>query len=590
MITLASDNHHKSLHTWPLWLTVLIVMTAALTWPAMKAPILLDDESSFRHVSEFTGWSDVFKADAFGLFRPAKNAIFYLFAPGDSINLTLWHSLVLASFLVSIAAVFFMLRVLLRSDLGALVGATIWTLTPTQSCLAVWMSCINISMCVIFLAVFVMLHIRASKSDKPMSGTFILASLSMFLAQASYETAVASAGLAFLIDELIEERRPFKRRLPAYILYSAVTLGFLAIRFIAGTNVESHGLNEGFHPDIEPWQQSASAGWFMMQHLLMWLAPLGRIEFASTYLWGVSATPLELVLSWCAVITLLLTAWFSRKSMPLLSLGLLWFFGTSFPSSNVVPISAGPIEDYYLIIPSIGLVIAVIGILQHLLSARQSKRPGRMTRFSPAAPALIACILIWRGSLVPFFAFQASSWNTPLELYLRCADSRTHQYQLKALAARELFMAGRFEESAILSAEAYQEGPWHQTAILLHGFSLNHTGEPGRAAEILDELLSTKKPSNASFQAASVEMARIQIRQGESWETARETLLPVLQYGAARYQIDAIHILAEIYDINGMRTKALQTLERGIATHPNHTAFVTQMNAISKSAETSPEP
>ena len=67
MITLASDNHHKSLHTWPLWLTVLIVMTAALTWPAMKAPILLDDESSFRHVSEFTGWSDVFKADAFGL-------------------------------------------------------------------------------------------------------------------------------------------------------------------------------------------------------------------------------------------------------------------------------------------------------------------------------------------------------------------------------------------------------------------------------------------------------------------------------------------------------------------------------------------
>lgn len=105
------------------------------------------------------------------------------------------------------------------------------------------------------------------------------------------------------------------------------------------------------------------------------------------------------------------------------------------------------------------------------------------------------------------------------------------------------------------------EGPSHQTTVLLRGFSLSHTGEPARVAVTLEELPSTRKPSNASLQAPSVEMARIQIRPGESQETTRETLLPVLQYGNARYQIDAIHVLTEIYHINGM---SAQTLHQGL--------------------------
>ena len=92
---------------------------------------LLDDLDGMAHAATFEGWPDALKADAYGLFRPIKNAIFYSFSQQEEINLTTWHSLFLGSFLTSIAAVFFLLRALFKSDLGALIGATVWSLTPT---------------------------------------------------------------------------------------------------------------------------------------------------------------------------------------------------------------------------------------------------------------------------------------------------------------------------------------------------------------------------------------------------------------------------------------------------------------------------
>jgi len=583
MIQFASNKDHQTTNSWPLWLTIILAVGAFLAWPARHAPIILDDIDAFTHVATFSHWTDVFKADAYGLFRPVKTAVFHLFAPQESVDLTTWHSLILAAFLGSIGAVFALLRVLLRSDAGALTGAAIWGLTPTQSSLAVWMSCINISICVIFIAVFLILHLRASRKGNAMNLQFVLAGLTMFLAQASYETAVACAGLAFLADELTGDRRPIKQRLAPYGLYAAITFAFLIIRVAVGSNVESHGLNLGFDPEIAPWQQSVSSAWFLQKHLVMWLAPLGRVEFASTYLWGKSASSIELTLAWIGVILLLAASWFCRKRLPLFTFGVLWFFATALPSSNLIPIAAGPIEDYYLVIPSIGLVISLIALLQALLSrlftpASQDEE----ARLRPAVLLALGALLLWRASLIPFFGMQAAVWNDPLQLYLRCAETRSHQFQAQGLAARELLHAQRFEEAAILAEASFKDGPWQPTSGLILGLTKRHFGDEAGALKLFQHVVEQEKEPTASFQAASLEIAKIQAQEGEPWETSRAALIPILQHGSPDYRIKAIHLLARIYDSNDLKEKAVQTLERGVAEYPNHTPFVSHLNDITR--------
>ncbi len=580
MLSLSSDSKHEVIHSWPIWLTAIIGIAAVMAWPAMSAPILLDDEDGFRHAAQFKGWLDIFQADAFGLFRPVKNAIFYGFGQQEDINLTTWHGLILTFFLLSILAVFAFLRTLLRSDLGALIGTTIWGLTPTQSCLAVWMRCLNISMCVTFIVGFLLLHIRACRSSKRLNWHHASAVLLMFLAQSSYETAVVGVGLAFLIDEIWLEKRPLKERMGPYALYTVVTIAFLSIRFAVGASMEVHSRNVGFDPDIEPWQLTASAGWFTQQHLLMWIAPLGRIEFASCYLWGLSASSLEISIAWILMLGLLTGAWFLRKPMPLVSLGIFWFFLTGFPSSNVIPIAAGPIEDYYLIIPSMGLTLAFVSMLHWILQHSLSKQRDGSSMRRPLFLILAGGLVLSRAFLIPFFGLQAAVWKEPLELYLRVTETRPYQFSTKALAARELLNDQRFEEAAFLAGVAASEGPWYSPAHLVKGMALRQTGEIDEAIEALQQVISLNSAKSLFHQSASLELANIYASTKDDWAEARRHLLSVLEHGNHENRILAIHKLAEVYRRHKMAEKAIETLQRGIKLYPEHVEFHEHVKAI----------
>lgn len=579
MKPLISDSDQKEVHSSPIWLLAIVSVAAVLAWPAMSAPILLDDEDTFRHVANFTGWADVFKADVFGLFRPVKTSIYYAFSQQPELNLKLWHTMVLSSFLISVIAVFGMLRKLLRSDAGALLGAAMWALTPTQACVAIWMSCINISLCVTMLCLFIVLHLNAAEKGENRVARFFPAAGALFLAQCSYETAVSGIALAVLIDWLLPSKRPLALRVRAYVCYGAVTIAFLGIRLWAGSSMEAHNHNLGFEPDLEPWKQSVSSPWFALQHLLMWLAPLGRIEFASTYIWGKSASMLEIAIAWIVMLGFLVTAWGIRRRTPMISLGMFWFLGTLFPCSNLVPISSGPIDDYYLIIPSIGLVISVIGIL-HLCVSRTPLQSSGPLNYRAGLLTIIACLLVWRASLVPFFGLQCSLWKNPLELFSRSAASRDHQFLTKTLAARELLQQGFHEDAAKLASEAASEGTWHPGALVVQGLALSRLERQEEALAVFNKLFQFDSMDRRFLHVSLIEVARIHGKRGDDWKLSRDALLPILEGDPDNYQIQAIHLLADIYATRDMKDRAIATLNRGIELHPGHTAFTQQREEI----------
>jgi hypothetical protein len=573
----------KIISNWQFWLLLLLVLTTILAWPGMSSPPLLDDKDGIAHSMRFESWQETFGPDSFGLFRPLKNFIFYFFGKQSEINLPLWHGMVLLAFLASIVSVFAMARSVLTSAPWALVAAAVWALTPTQTIAAVWMSCINISISVIFLSVFLIMHRRSMNGGKFLSGSALIAALLLFLGQVSYETAVAGVALAFIADQFIGNHSSIKTRSAHYALYIATTLLFLTIRHFNGSTADNQASNLGFAPDTQLWQLFVSAPWFICKHIQMWFFPLGRIEFVSTYIWGKSATPLELASAWIILIGIVVGAWLLRKKLPVVTFGVFWFLLAAAPSSNLIPIFAGPIEDYYLIIPSIGFGLVFASLLRELCLKHGKSFGARSERVRLLTVTSIGVLCVWRLFLIPFFHLQAELWNKPLELYIRCANTRPLQFQAQGLAARELYVLGDFDQAYQLAKGAAETAPWYPVSHMVQGFAANSLGKPEEALDSLNKVLGISDIESRLKFACRLEIADIHLRHTRQFDLARETILPILESSSAEYRLDAVHLLTEIYIAKNNVPKAIQTLQQGLSLFPDDPTLIEHLQSIQQS-------
>lgn len=573
------------------WVALIVVVATIVNWPGVKSPPFLDDLDGLTYTSAFTHWSQIWGPDSFGLFRPVKNLIFYLYGRTGVDSIAVWHGMVMAAFLLTIPTVFVLCRYLFKSAGWPLLATAAWALAPTQTSTVVWMSCINISVSVIFLNLFLVFHIRTVGTDKIWTRNFVVALVLLFLAQISYETAVAAAALAMIHDLFLfpTSKNGWLRRGFRYAGYGLVTLGFLTIRHFNGAVSSSQKSNFGFSPDIEKWQLSVSGPWFMFKHLMMWLLPVGRIEFISTYVWGKSATTMDLVVAWVVVILLLGIAWQMRKKSPLFAFGIFWFFLTLFPSSNLIPIYAGPIEDYYLVIPSIGLVIALVAIVKALVDYRtRAEEFGHRGRVL-AAVLMLAWIAIFRLAFVPLCWFQADLWNKPLELNFRIANSRPYQFQAQGLAARILFIDGDFSGALILAEEAYATAPWYGIGPMVGGSTLVKMNRPLEAVQRFDAALDVFPKHSKLSDYCNLKLAEIYGDPGSmnDFSKSRGKLILILENRDSIYFREAIHLLSTNYQKQGKLDEALATLAKGLRVYPKDQMLISHELDVRNLLETS---
>ncbi len=551
-----------------LWLALLLVLAAALFWPGMTSRPLLDDKSGLAHVSEMTSWKETLGPDCFGLLRPIKNIVFYLFRNLDPMPLMLWHGFNLACFLAALVSVYFLVRRLFGSDRWALAAAAVWALTPTQVSTAVWMSCFNISVAIVFISLFLQAHMKSVAREKTFTSMAALAGIAMFLAQMSYEAAVSAMGLAFLCDHIGRQPPALRKRIAHYGFYFAVTIAYLAIRHYFGASIGYRDGNAAISPNVESWQLAVSAPWLMMKHLMMWLSPLGRMEILGSYIWGESASMGELVFAWILMSAIALTGLLLWKRSPWLAFGILWFFVAAFPSSNLVPIFAGPVEDYYLAIPSIGLAIALAGISRQMIVRLQQGGDFMHQRSRMAAVMVLALLATWRAAYVPFVPMQAAMWNRPLEIYLQSAASRNFQLINLALAAKELQAAGRNEEALALVGQAEKIGGWFAAVPMVKGYALARGGRLEPALAALQRAVDLAPEKTMTSQACRVYIGQIHLQLGHGPDVVREALRPVLDHGQKEYRVQAILAMTALYLKEKNSSRAIATIDRGLALFP----------------------
>ncbi|MCW1924154.1 tetratricopeptide repeat protein [Luteolibacter arcticus] len=561
-----------------IYIALFAVMCAvvALAWPGLRSPSFLDDLDHAAHVTHFSGWKDTLGTDCFGLFRPFKNIVYYSFHRFGTPPPLLWHSIPLGLYLGAVAAVFALSRRLTSSSLAGLAAAALWALSATQTTTVIWMACFNISLSVILICLAVLQYDRSWDSARPWAGRLPACLVLTFLALVSYETALCIAPVCVATDVLRKRRLFSKPALLRYAALAAVTLGFLVLRHQLGGVSKANYNNFSFDPEMPLWKLSVSAPWLMWRHFSMWFFPFGRVEFMSTYIWGKSASMLDLAGAW-GFFLMLVAAWgFTLRRLPLFAFGIAWYFLASFPSSNFIPLRSGPIEDYYVVVPGVGLAIAVVALLRAARGWIATPQGSSLGYKKLTATCLVGSILVLKLAGIPLFWHQATLWNDPLRLYLAAAYDRPAQFQQKNLAARELIYRGDYVTAKQLVDESLADGPWYTINYLLLGEIAIRAGDYKAAADYFDRSQSMADTSPRFREFIHLRRAEIHVASGNLVE-ARDLLLPLLRRTGGEEHYPATVMLADIYFRQGDREKARKTLEKSATFHPQKRGEIEQL-------------
>ncbi len=209
------------------------------------------------------------------------------------------------------------------------------------------------------------------------------------------------------------------------------------------------------------------------------------------------------------ILALLWLAFSLRKSRPLISFGILWFFLALLVESTIIPLD--PVFEHRLYVPMFGFVLVLIDILRGLLQPRQ------LTAVLLAV-VLFVGLLTWNRNAL---------WNDPVAFY---EDNLLH--------------APNSERVAVGLAINYVEN-----------------GQSDSAREVLERAVVL----NPKYDQLYVILAKIYIEGGQF-----DQAMQALQNGlaVAPYSKTLLNKLGVLYDLLGQAQLAIQTLDKALSVEP----------------------
>ena len=357
-----------------------------------------DDINEFNYVGNALSgaWFSLFSSDSFHYFRPVKNLLFLIFAGLRTFGMPACRLLAIAIGIASFFPVLALCRRVIGRDAGTL-AAAVWLLSPTLVSSVAWLSCVNIQAMVAFAALALVQHDRERTPA---------ALLCMLLAMFSYESAIMLGPIAVAFDFYLRpERFRSVRAWRRYGLYAALSVAYLALRFLSASHLPDYASEEvGWNCLASKTELMSAAGYFTLLHLRTWLWPFGRMAVYATYQSGDVSVAVR-ALCWAAVLGLSFLSLSLRRRRPTVGFSIALFFLAFLPTSNALGFGNGPYGDYYLGVASIGLSLLIAEAAAWLWAVRRKNRI--------LAPALLAALVVWRGAAGVEAARWADCWADP---------------------------------------------------------------------------------------------------------------------------------------------------------------------------------
>jgi hypothetical protein len=454
-----------------LFFAALFVALGALYAPALDHGPNLDDREQIEHV-EFHG--ALRALDTFFQFRPLKNLWFHTFHRGFGDDFRWWRIVGLAVFFLHLVVVELYLERITGSPRKAMAGTAAYGFLAVHSSVVVWLSAAHIGVSALFL----MLALYGA--DRGTSGRrgvwYPLSAAALGVALLSYEAAVVFPALLLLQGVYLG--RSYRTRAGRLYLGAVVVLllGYLTLRFQFQARTIA-GVENLAWPAGQDWWLTLNGARYIALHAFYALDPWQTF--------GVRVPDLPAEHAWTAVGAWLavlaasaLSAVALVKRRSLAALGFLFFFVGIAPLSNLVPVGSGPVADYYLFLPSLGLVVVGIAFVDALWER---------------APAQVARGLTW-GLLAVWIAGHAAStrfqripaWENPQTLARYARQVQGDSFYQRFLAARIDAGRGRYRQAVRGYEAALDEAPYHEPSQAGYVVALINSRELDEAEKALE--------------------------------------------------------------------------------------------------------
>jgi hypothetical protein len=193
------------------------------------------------------------------------------------------------------------------------------------------------------------------------------------------------------------------------------------------------------------------------------------------------------------------------RAQPSLAVGWLWFGVMLLPVIGIVQVGLQAMADRYMYLPSIGLSIAVVGVIAALLPARPHK----------LAVGIGASVLLLILGLRAFA--QVELWRNPEQLFATSLQNAGESRTLRANLAHVMWDHGSYEAAVEQLAEALKYDPTDDELHWRLGLSLFQLGRYDQADRHLTEAVQL----NPRSAPAHLYLACLRKQQGKTAEAIR---------------------------------------------------------------------
>ena len=411
---------------------------------------MFDDELEISFVSQFNSVQDTFTVDCFGLFRPVKNLIFFTWTRCFPDQYPLWRLTTIVAFLGLIPIVYQFFGLFFRDQPWLrLMTTALWAAAPTMTSVVFWTSGTNIIVGGYGFFLYFLLSERSQKllASEKIEMAYAVQFVSLIclaFACFSYEAAMAAPFLLLLKTYVQHWDRLREKRTWIFFFLSLFTLSlyFILREYYGG--VTNFVIRPTLPAESDLWV-SLSSGWMFLVHALRWLWPFGHQGMLIVF--SPEANKTLVVVAAVAVFSLGIGLFLGRKKWPTVFLSLGWYALALLPMSNVIPLRNGPICDYYLFLPSIGLALFVV----HLT------RTEFLIRVRKAAVTVVPLLTI---AFVLTTHQWAPHWKSKQALAERTLDWQPNNFVVLGTLANESAKKGDLTAATSYIDKALKIAPW----------------------------------------------------------------------------------------------------------------------------------
>lgn len=467
---------------------------------ALKCDFVWDDETMIKNNPYIKSWSNALTVpfrDIEGqagsrtiFYRPVQ--VFSYIADYSiwKLNPAGYHLTNIVIHILTVLALYWFIGSVFSSGILAFFTCALFLVHPVHTEVVTYIAGRAESFSLLFMLLCFIFYIKqlGTAAEKPLLKAAAITSLA--LALLSQESSIVLPVLILIYHYAFEK----KIRQEKYLQLLAVLIFYMAVRLFVfrDSAVPAHaasGLLE------------RAPGFFIAitNYLAILLLPFGlHMEYGLRLF--TMAEPRAIVgLSLIAVGLVYAVA--KRKEDPVASFGILWFFVSILPLSNLYPINAY-MAEHWLYVPSVGLFLIAGDRLRLMYESK---------RFKTTAFALLTVAVVFYSFLT---IRQNNYWNDPITFFSRTLQYAPESARVNYNLGLMYYRAGRLEDAAESYRRAIALKPGYAYAYANLGVIYKETGRMDKAIVLFKKAIQNEpKMANAYENLCSIYAVRGQKKQ-----------------------------------------------------------------------------